>query len=124
MSIWTHVVGAIRIDGLPQMIETDTADSISKIIGPMCLWEDDNWDKKSTLPCGSEGSLQYKIIEHDKGLSWIIVPIWGDLRDYDDVNEIRQWWNNLIDIALKDRVRQAVLQISVEGRSPVILQKR
>jgi hypothetical protein len=117
MSTWTHVVGGFRIDGMPQIIPSHTVQSIKDILGPMCLFDD--WDDTSTLPRGSEGSLQYKIIEYQHGLPWIMVAIWGDLRDYDNLKEIEDWWNATL--AKFDMIRDGCLRIIVEGREPVIL---
>lgn len=119
MSTWTHVVGCIRIDGIPHGFEDcDKVEDIEKIFGPMCLY--DAWNEESTLPRGSEGSLQYRIIEYYTGLPWLAVPIWGDLRDYDSVEEIKEWFNGILS-KLDFRVRDAVLHVQVECEEPVIL---
>lgn len=116
MSIWTHVVGCIRIDGLPGLAMD--VKSIEKIIGPMSLYDDLN--NNSTLPTGSEGSLQYRIIEYDTGLPWVAVPIWGDLRDFDNAQEIKEWWENVL--SKFQIVRDAILLIQVENRTKLILE--
>lgn len=90
MSTWTHVVGTIRVDGIPG--------------------GEENLD--STLPAGSEGSLRYSINEYGGGLPWVIITIWGDLRDYDinDAEEIKVWWKELL--PKFDIVRDAVLLVT------------
>jgi len=119
MSIWTRVVGNIRIDGLPSF--GNNIEEIEKIIGPICLWN--KWNEKSKLPRGSEGSLQYKIIEYEKGMPWLTVPIWGDLRDFyfEDVEKIKVWWFSLLkELNNEDElysIRDAVLKIDSEDKT-------
>ena len=120
MSVWTHVVGCMRIDGVPKIGLGPRRMEIETVFGPMCLF--DNWNDDSTLPRGNEGGLQYQIIEYDKGLPWIAVPIWGDLRDFDDVEGIEHWWEETL--AKFPTVRDAVLQVAVEGKTPVVFSKR
>jgi hypothetical protein len=118
MSTWTHVVGCLRIDGLPKIDPKFSVNHIQRTLGPMCLF-DDYWHDESTLPCGSEGSLQYKIIEYYTGLPWIAIAIWGDLRDYESEQPIEDWWNALL--KKFDFVRDGCLRIEVEKREPKIL---
>lgn len=115
MSIWAHVVGAVRIDGLPGVFEEDAVEDIERRLGPMCLWDTEGlrWNEKSTLPRGSEGSLQYKVLEYNGGLPWVIIPIWGDLRDVDNVTEISKWWHATI--PKLGFIRDAVLSVSIRG---------
>lgn len=119
MSTWTHVVGCIRIDGTPSL--GDSIEEVKKIIGPICLY--DNWKEESTLPRGSEGSLQYGIIEYEKGLPWIAIPIWGDLRNFWDENFIKEWWKNLLTKFDENSywIRDAVLKIQVEEKPCILL---
>jgi hypothetical protein len=63
--------------------------------------------------------LQYEVIEYDSGLRWLCIPIWGDLRDYEDTAEIETWWNKLL--PKLGMVRDAVLHIQVEGREATVL---
>src|SRR3990167_5577525 len=114
MSIWTHVVGCIRVDGIPDL--GARIHTIEKILGPICTF--DNWNDASILPRGSEGGLQYRIIEYHTGLPWIVIPVWGDLRDFDDTETIKAWWDEIL---LKLQwIRDAVLRVQVEGREPLI----
>ena len=118
MSTWTHVVGCIRVDGLPS-IEPNvfSKQKIKDILGLPCTYE--KWNDETALPCGSEGSIQYEIIEYSTGLPWLSIPVWGDLRDYEDVEEIKKWWNETLEKL--GMIRDAVLHIKVEGREAVVL---
>ena len=124
MSQWTHFVGNIRIDGIPGAHKIE---ELEAILGPISTYEDWVEDNKVLLPNGSEGSLQYEIIEYSTGMPWITVPICGDLRDFgsdEDIIGAKQWWRKLLkDINDKDcgYIRDAVLRIEVEGQTPKIL---
>jgi len=119
MSIWTHVVGTIRVDGIPGIIKIEDLEKIlGKIIKYTNILVDDS-DEETTLPMGSEGSLRYQIIEYDKGFRWVVIPVWGDLRDYDDVTYIEEWWNGVLEKL--PVIRDACLRIEVEGQKPVLL---
>jgi len=115
MSDWLHVNGMIRVDGLPQMLSTEhTTDCLIRLIGPMYLPYIHMMKKvvsisipsiqatyvtdripSCTLPCGSEGSLQYRVIEYDTGLPWVSVPFWGDLRDVESDGDVVKWFTQL-----------------------------
>jgi len=118
MSIWTHVAGTIRVDALRIVEPIPDVMNPRKVLGPTNLYDEDN--PKSTLPCGSEGSLNYDIWtnpeEHDMAAH--TVSIFGDLRDYDNLDEIKKWFE---DVVGKLMVRQAVLTASVEGGPTMIL---
>lgn len=95
MSTWTHVNGGIRVDGIPRaMPYYFTTEKLMCLIGPMWLpyyealkkpievpipineaWMTEEKDE-CRLPCGSEGSLQYRIIHYDTGLPWVMIPVW------------------------------------------------
>ena len=115
MSIWTHVVGAFRIDGGP--ILSSRLSQIERVLGPISSFEHPTGCK---LPLGSEGSLQYRIVEYDTGLPWAIVSVWGDLRDYDDIEEIKRWWAETL--SSFPLIRDGILRVQVEGLKPVVLQ--
>jgi hypothetical protein len=123
MSTWTHVVGAIRVDGLPHLNnEIFTSEKLRKIMGPVSTFHQPN--DKTKLPCGSEGSLQYEIIEYYKGIPWVIIPIWGDLRDYYDLAKIRRWWFRLLRGFGKPYIiRDCVLTATVENGDTIVLTK-
>jgi enterochelin esterase-like enzyme len=110
MSIWTHVLGAVRIDSLPGFPKLD--------IGKTCTFDDDEkaWDE-CDVPCGSEGSLNVLVWEnpHKSSLAKYTVTVFGDLRDYDDKEEIIQYFNRIIK---NQMIREAFFVIDVEGSEP------
>lgn len=116
MSIWTHVNGNIRIDSL--RFDNNEISTIKNILGKIIHFDDN--DYKTNLPCGSEGSLEYNIVENpnESDISAFSVSIFGDLRDYDDVDYIEKWFNNILNEFL---IRNAVLEINVEGQQNIIL---
>ena len=116
MSDWLHVNGMIRVDGLPKVSSTGYATAhIIQLIGPMLLpyfnllrnseqaiiippsqgRYTTNPTIECTLPKGSEGSLQYRVIEYDTGLPWVSVPFWGDLRDVESDSNTVKWFTRL-----------------------------
>jgi len=117
MSQWTHVVGCIRVDGIPGMGDGRTLDSIKAILGPEDLFDAPNED--CTLPTGSEGSLQYRIVEYDSGMRWLAITIWGDLRSYDSIDEIEEWFKTTLKKI--DWIRDAVLRVEVSGVECAVL---
>jgi len=124
MGIWTHVVGCIRLDQMGIILGGShplTVKSVEEILGPICTFH--NWYDSTRLPCGSEGSLQYRVIKYrEPGLPWVAIPIWGDLRSYDNIYEIKNWWKDILKSFEPAFVRDACLKIEVDGRKrPVIL---
>jgi hypothetical protein len=115
MSAWTHVVGCFRVDGFPTY--GDTPSKIKDILGPIDTFETHFEDCK--LPTGSEGSLEYHIHEYGTGLPWVVISIWGDLRDYSDFNQISMWWSNIL--SHFDLLRDAVLRVEIEGEDSITL---
>jgi len=117
MSQWTHVAGCIRIDDL----FNDTASKIKAQFGITCTFDDgeDALDK-CNVPCGSEGSIQYRI-EHTGSpysLSWGLVSIWGDLRDYNDATAIYEWIKKACDGLM---IRSCAVKVDVEGGNSYII---
>jgi len=98
MSIWTHVNGNIRFDGIEY-------NNLPKV---------DDYD----TPRGSEGPLEYHYQIVGTGFVMANLTIWGDLRDYDDVEEIIDWIKNITKNAL---VRSGVIEINAENRDSKIL---
>ena len=103
MSIWTHACGYIRVDDIrfSRYDSRKLKRKISKNLGKVI---DGLYEKKINpyIPCGSEGSLQWKInINPDLGyMNAAGVAIWGDLRDYvlnDNLTEIKLYLNRIID---------------------------
>jgi hypothetical protein len=123
MSTWTKVVGAIRFDGIAAA-NSGTFARLSKHLGKTCSYKSSNaeWDA-CTVPCGSEGSIQYQIVEcienqNDSDSSYIgkyDVLITGNLRDFgiDEVSEIVDWWDKITtDVPAEFSIRDAVLKVS------------
>lgn len=120
MSKWTHVSGVIRIDDFSFIShrKRNTSKTVEKIIGPMCLFE--KWNKHSKLPTGSEGSIEYKVVQNkdESSIARFTVVFYGDLRDYDDLEEIKQWFIKLreeIEASDNEMIyRDAILKAWVE----------
>lgn len=117
MSIWTHVNGSIRIDDM-RFGSKSRVEKIKEVLGPIlnwdAIWDQDGAEELTTsLPTGSEGSLEYSIYEnpHESSLAAYVVSIWGDLRSYDDIDEIKAWFEKVLGSFM---VRQAVLEVEVE----------
>ena len=102
MSMWTHACGYIRVDDI-RLTKYDSCElkkKISKNLGKVI----DGLSKRSEnpyIPCGSEGSLKWKIdITHDlQSMNAAGISIWGDLRDYvlnDNLAEIELYLNMII----------------------------
>lgn len=116
MSQWTHVAGLVRLDGigfLKGWTPEDEKRELEKVLA------------SSSLPLGSEGPLQYQvqITFPESHLCRGHIALWGDLRDYDDVKEIRKWLEGLISnfsfshYLPKEspfHIRDAVMSIDVE----------
>lgn len=128
MSKWTHVSGVIRIDDFSFISrrKRNTSKTVEKIIGPMCLFE--KWNNDSKLPTGSEGSVEYKVIQDkdESSLARFTVVFYGDLRDYDDLQEIKEWFIKLreeIEASDNEMIyRDAILKAWVESTDkPLII---
>lgn len=91
MSIWTHVVGAIRFDGLSGMTPEPQLGRTVGFDDERALWDECN------VPCGSEGSLEYTMTTNpdDSQMARYAACIFGDLRDYDDDEEIISYFNRI-----------------------------
>ena len=125
MSQWTHVAGIIRVDGMGSLLgmtSPDEKQAIEKVIGKTTdfISSYEEYDE-CTVPCGSEGSLQYKVDIHGGNSSLYrgAVTIWGDLRDYDNTNEIVSWFKKTLESFNISKefpfgVRDAVISIDVE----------
>lgn len=121
MSRWTHVAGIFRVDflrmGEPGELEA-LKENIKEILGPIIRWGDDEevWSKGTTLPMGSEGSIEYNILinPHESSVALAVIPVWGDLRDFGtetQVNGIEEWFNSVCEQLW---IRQAILEIQDE----------
>lgn len=126
MSKWTHVAGIIRIDSF-RFDEKTTEEEVSRIkesLGKILTYKDlynckigDNLE--TNVPMGSEGTLEYTIHINPEisCVSSYTVSIFGDLRDYAESEEIIQWFDCMCS---KFLIRQAVIQIDVEGEDTII----
>jgi len=110
MSQWTHVNASIRFDGFQGLgLPTE------KELGKICKWEDEDtqhWEK-SKLPCGSEGSIEYKIIKNtdESSIAAMVVVFYGDLRDYSNKLAILDYFNTIIN---GNFIRSGILEIEIE----------
>ena len=101
-----------------------TIEDMKALLGNTVTYEDEEsaWDA-CNVPQGSEGSLQYEISEVGEGLVWLTVSIWGDLRDYENVSEIEEWFNKVTTTSPPGvMVRSAILEAHTEGRERKVLQ--
>ena len=109
MSIWTHVAGIIRIDDMRCFHTKNPKCEIKKVI--------------NTTPTGSEGGLKYNIyINPNKThLAAYVVSIWGDLRDYKNSDEVKNWFMDLCDKLGETfcGIRNAVITIEVDGNETI-----
>ena len=109
MSIWTHVAGVVRIDGIAGLTPEPQ-------FGNTCTFysDPDDWDK-CDVPRGSEGSLQYSVWENPQGshAAKYTVSVFGDLRDFDSVEEIVSYFNRISEGQI---IRQGMFSVEVEGQ--------
>lgn len=114
MSTWTHVAGVVRVDAI--RIGTITEPNWDDIFGKECLWEaaPEMWEDadehpEKYMPCGSEGTLQKDIWTNPEKscIAAYTVSIFGDLRDWYDVNAIVEWFKKIVtcdDISVRNAV--------------------
>lgn len=116
MSNWTHVAGIIRIDDF--RFGDFTEPDWDKIFGKELRYEDgyDKWEEAEDypehfMPLGSEGSLSKSIwVNPDKSCATAYtVSIFGDLRDYDDLDGIINWFKEKCGML---NTRQATIVVS------------
>jgi hypothetical protein len=116
MSQWTHVVGAIRFDALiTERHEVELTEiRIRNVLN-------------ANVPTGSEGPIEFGFLRSGyfeakpghptcSSLDFGIAYFWGDLRDYEDVDEIQAWVTGAV-ATLQGHgicVRQMVVQVDVE----------
>jgi hypothetical protein len=121
MSQWTHVCGCIRIDAIVQL-DGDIEKKIKEQFGNCVSYYDDEskWNA-CNVPCGSEGSVQYRVektADSDSSMSWGVVYIWGDLRNYDNHLEIFEWIVKSCDGLF---VRSCAVKIDVEYKGKYLV---
>lgn len=127
MSIWTHVSGCIRVDGMPQLgagVLRDPTHDYKAVLGTPSTnaWLDDptqpigqEYENGKNIPAGSEGTIQYAVIDAGNGLVWKTIAVWGDLRDYGaaDTREIDEWFQRIVSSPLM--LRSAELLVETEN---------
>lgn len=116
MSQWTHVNASIRFD------EINREDlPTEKELGKICRWEDEDFSHwgNSTLPCGSEGSLEYAIIANPDihCIAAMAVVFFGDLRDYNNANEILKYFGKITEGRM---IRSGILEVDIENNNTLI----
>lgn len=124
MSIWTHVAAIIRIDSIRDLnLGPQSKEELERILGPVAMRKNSVEDWNScTLPCGSEGSLQYTIWENENEhcLAAFTVSIFGDLRDYEETEPIEKWFNEFC--GKFPLIRQAICVVEVEYSETKVFQ--
>ena len=93
-----HVAATFRVDGIASMMPEPDWDAA---IGRECLfespsevWNDLHDNPGDYMPCGSEGTLQKAVWVNPErsDLARYSVMAFGDLRDYDDMEALREWF--------------------------------
>lgn len=125
MSRWAHVNGSIRINAIcSNCKEGEIAEDIQKCFGTTVDFLDpaEVWDE-CTVPCGSEGSLQYEFIElnNKNSMNCGIVVIHGDLREYCNKQEIIDWIKKAISSSEIWWVRSLCIKIDIDYEKSIIL---
>lgn len=119
MSQWTHVASCFRIDSFGEISDEQIYNVFGKFVS------DDDWDDAEEnpseyLPCGSEGSLNISIWHNPSkhSIASTTVMAFGDLRDYNDVEALEEWFNKVCSGFM---IRQAVMEIDVEFKGKYTL---
>jgi len=92
---------------------------IKTAFGPSHDYYDDGYDSENTqVPGGSEGTLKYEVIRSGdaSSISWGFISIYGDLRDFGNINQITSWITDSLDKLTEFGiwVRQSSIIIGVE----------
>lgn len=123
MSIWTHVLGAVRIDALPIGPQTNWKEFFGKECAydaPNAVWSDYRDHSEDYLPGGSEGTLKSILWTNPDPhhMAKYTLTIFGDLRDYDTPEEIIKWFKEKV--AGVTFIRSAVITVELEGAKPLV----
>lgn len=111
MSRWTHVNGLIRVNAICSNFKNnEILEDIQKCFG-------------TTIPCGSEGSLQYEFIElkEENSINCGVIAIHGDLREYWNKDEIVNWIKIAISSSEIWWVRSLCIKIDIDDEKSIIL---
>ena len=118
MSIWTHVAAVIRVDCFKYGEDDESNEdrfNFDALVGKEIHFNDDKekWEyarehKDEFMPFGSEGGLTKLIWENPNKntLPTYTITIFGDLRDYDQLDEILEWFKKVCD---RFHIRQACI---------------
>lgn len=103
MSTWTHVAGVVRVDAIRcgMTNEPNWDDIFGKEAlweSSPCVWKDADEHPEKYMPCGSEGTLQKTVWTNPEKscVAAYTVSIFGDLRDWYDVNAIVEWFKKIV----------------------------
>lgn len=105
MSIWTHVNCNFRLADYQVVSDKD----IYKVFGKQLLWGEEFNGEEYYLPMGLEESLHINIF---RGNEYLDVSVFGDLRAYEDFDEIGEWFNKCCN---SFNIEQAYCQVTDSG---------
>jgi hypothetical protein len=117
----------IRFDTLQTDSDEMLIHQVQKRMGRMCDFKDtENVWEACNIPKGSEGSIQYTVIltNESNHLARIAVAIWGDLRDFKDVDAVEAWVKKVgVNGIERDMlcVRSGIIYVQPEGLAPTVL---
>jgi len=130
MSQWTHVAGIIRLDCMRFGEDAAFLQGVKDAFGHTYHYDprlsDDEYlasRKRCNVPAGSEGSVQYAVQKTGRQspeggeVSWGVVYIWGDLRDYSDITAVYLWVKRALkrlETKWGTDVRQCAIKVDVE----------
>lgn len=108
MSKWTAVNASIRYDGTMWTHRNYKPELGTPTVKVIFNYEDVEYT--GGVPCGSEGSLQFSICNIEEDCT---VSIWGNLRDYTNVDELLQYFKR---ITVDKVIRSGILEINLNGK--------
>lgn len=113
MSQWTHVNGSIRVDA----IRLPGVEDSPLNLGKESHWEDDH--ESVDIPTGSEGSLTWTKWENpsQNAMAAYTVNFFGDLRDYDDVDDIEKYLDQIVKGQM---IRGGICEVNIEYGDTII----
>lgn len=130
MSQWTHISGMIRFDTMQVMLGISDKELIQRVRSRMGNTVDfadseKKWDA-CNVPKGSEGSVQYEVFltNESNHLARVVVAIWGDLRDFEDVDAVEAWVKKVgVSDIKRDGlgVRSGIVYVQPESQAPTVL---